>query len=97
MTGYNSQATKANYSIQFETDDRSKYERVEAEIRNCIDNRPQVQPIVRTVDEIIDAICSLSCPTSEKLDKCIDNSTYRETDNCNRCWKNWLLGKDGAE
>ena len=40
MTNYNSQVGPKGFKIQFETDDKSHYERVQQTIRDCIDGHP---------------------------------------------------------
>lgn len=42
MTGYNSQAGAGEYKIQFETDNKAHYERVQKAIRGCMDERPKI-------------------------------------------------------
>lgn len=42
MTGYNSQAGAGEYKIQFETDNKAHYERVQKAIRDCMDERPKI-------------------------------------------------------
>lgn len=42
MTNYVSQAGAGQYAIQFETDNREHYLRVQDAIRSCIDERPKI-------------------------------------------------------
>ena len=42
MTNYTSQAGGGEYKIQFETDNKAHYERVQQVIRDCIDEKPKI-------------------------------------------------------
>ena len=45
MTSYNSQIGDGKFAIQFETDNRDNYERVQELIRECIDGESKVEPL----------------------------------------------------
>ena len=58
MTNYNSQVGCGRFRIQFETDNREHYKRVQQVIRDCIDGErtPFSDDLIRRGDAVPDAI-----------------------------------------
>ena len=58
------------------------------DLMKVINNQPQVQPIVRSINEIADA-GNMSCPPRYCEHDC-GSPEYE----CKQCWLDWLTGKE---
>ena len=88
--------TNQKYSFDIETP--KSYEKTIREmaykqhesVLKCINNQPQVQPIVKTAEEIVEMLNRISCP------ECDRNSShcYFSEKDCKNYWFEWLTKKE---